>query len=334
VNKIIAALHEHASYIGQHRAIEDEKSVVSYRQLLTRVEHVAARLTVVSPHVVAIIAENGIAPVVADLAAMSLGVPVVVLPPNFSRQQSRDVIRKFRVDCVLTDRPDDFAQRGIDRIHEAIPLVGELVAIELVVDGLAPGTLPAGIAKVIVDIAETGEPKIFCIGRAELEYEAESLLGVAASMQGDRHLCLLPLANANENIGGIYTAILAGATSCVPQLENVGLVGESIRIDRLVASLERWCATSVMTSPKILRSLVHAAGCGTAVANTIRYVAAAGVFPSALLAEADRQRIQVYEGRALVERTAVVSIDRPRSRHHAHRGVNAPSTVIAMDRAS
>lgn len=334
MNKIITALREHATFIAQHRAIEDEKSVLSYRQLLTMVEHVAARLTVVSPHVVAIIAENGIAPVVADLAAMSLAVPVVVLPPDFSRQQSRDVIRKFRVDCVLTDRPDDFAQRGINHVHDATPLVGELVAIELAVDALAPGTLPAGIAKVIVDTASTGEPKIFCIGRAELEFEAESFLGVAASMQGDRHLCLLPLADANENIGGVYTAILAGATSCVPQLENVGLVGDSIRIDQLVASLETWRATSVMASPKILRSLVHAAGGGTAVANTIRYVAVPGVFPPALLAEADRQRIAVYAGRAGVEPTAVVSIDRPRSRHDAHRGVSAHPTVIAMDRAS
>ena len=144
MNKIIAALHDHAIYIAQHRAIEDETSTLTYRQLLTTVEHVAARLTVVSPRVVAILAENGISSVVADLAAMSLGVPVVGLPTHFSKQQLLDTIRKTGVDCVLTDRPSDIARLGMDVVDKALPLVGTLFAIELAVQKDAAIALPPG----------------------------------------------------------------------------------------------------------------------------------------------------------------------------------------------
>ena len=313
MNKIISALHEHAIYIAQHRAIEDEKSVLTYRQLLTMVEHVAARLTVVSPRVVAIFAENGIASVVVDLAAISLGVPVVALPADLSKQQLLDVIRKTGVDCVLTDRPDDVARLGIHIANNSLPITGELFAIELVVDAYVPATLPSGTAKVVVNVGKMDEPKNLYIGRAELEFMADSLLGVAASMQGDRHLCLSPLATSHENIGGIYTTILAGATICVPKLKILGVTAESIHVDQLAASLETSCATSVLTTPQILRSLVVAAGCGIAVPSTIRYVAVAGAFPPALLAAADHHRIPVYEGRAVAEQTAVVNINRPLS---------------------
>src|SRR6202042_2356135 len=98
---------------AQHRAIEDETSILTYRQLLTMVEHVAARLTVVSPRVVAILADNGIPSVVADLAAIFLGIPVVALPLDIPKQKMIDVVRKTGVDCVLTDRPDDVATLGI-----------------------------------------------------------------------------------------------------------------------------------------------------------------------------------------------------------------------------
>ncbi len=334
MNKIISALHEHATYIAQHRAIEDEKSVLTYRQLLTMVEHVAARLTVVSPQVVAIFAENGIASVVGDLAAISLGVPVVALPADLSKQKLLDVIRKTGVDCVLTDRPDAVATLGIDISNKPLPISAELFAIELVVDAHAPTTLPPGTAKIVVNVGKKSEPNYLYSGRAELEFAAESLLGVAASMQGDRHLCLSPLATCHENIGGIYTTILAGATICVPRLKNLGITGESIHVDQLAASLETWCATSVLTIPKILRSLVDAAGCGIVVPSTIRYVAVAGAFPPALLAAADRQRIPVYEGRALVERTAVISINRPPSWRHGNIEKALPRvSVVACDDA-
>ena len=290
----------------------------------------AARLTCVSSRVVAILADNGIASVVADLAAMSLGVPVVVLPVDLSENQLRDVIRKTGVDCVLTDRPNNLATRDIGVPSKALPIAGGLFEIEVIVDASAAVALPAGTAKVIVTTGKTGTPKILCIGHTRLEFAAEALLGAAARMQGDRHLCRLPLSTSHENIGGICTSILAGATMCVPRLKNSGITGQSIRVDELVASLDTWRATSVLTSAEILRSLVAAAERGVAVPNSIRYVAVGSAFPPALLAAADRQRIPVYGGSARVEPTAMVSVPRPMT---APRGVveNSLTHVCADD---
>lgn len=295
MNKIISALHDHATFIAQHRAIEDENSVLTYRQLLTTVERVAAQLKLHSPQVISIFAENGIAHVVADLAAMSLGVPVVALPTNLSRPHLLDILRKTHADCLLTDRPDGVAKRGVIFANASELTASELVLVEFFVDTQTPATLPFGTAKVGVEARNTCEPKNVCIGHAELESAAESMLGVAASMQGDRHFCLSPLTTSHENVGGVYTTILAGATICIAQPGTMGIAGESVHVEQLAASLDAWCATSVLTTPALLRLLVAAARRGVSVPCTIRYVSVAGSFLPALLTAADHEGIPVYE---------------------------------------
>lgn len=329
MKKIISALHDHATFIAQHRAIENENSVLTYRQLLTTVERVAAQLKMHSPQVIAIFAASGIAYVVADLAAMSLGVPVVALPTNLSRPHLLDILRKTHVDCLLTDRPDDVGKLGVDFANAPVLTASELFLVAFFADTQTPATLPFGTAKVVVDARNTCETKNICIGRAELESAAESMLGVAASIQGDRHLCLSPLTTSYENIGGVYTTILAGATICIAQPAAMGIAGESVHVEQLAASLDAWCATSVLTTPALLRLLVAAARRGVSVPRTIRYVSVAGSFPPALLMAADHEGIPVYEGRAIVEQNAVVSINRAMSWRHRVGGKRLPRGALS-----
>src|ERR1035437_7705229 len=96
-----------------------------------------------------------------------------------------------------------------------------------------------------------------------METVAESLGFASAATRNDRHLCLLPLATLLENIGGIYTPLLAGATICLPRLAAVGLSGSSgLNVGRMLAALNEWQASTAIMVPQMLQAMVAAGQAG------------------------------------------------------------------------
>jgi long-chain acyl-CoA synthetase len=313
MSRLLEALCSHAASAPTHAAVEDAHGILTYSDLLDLVRQLAQRLRDARVGVVGILADNGRGWVLADLAAHVAGVPVVPLPAFFTRAQIAHVIRTAGIDCILTD---DAAAIGSALDGVALvsrPSHGDLEAVCLPADPVCGPRLPAGTQKVTFTSGTTGEPKGVCLGVPELETTAESLLAASSAEARDRHLCLLPLATLLENIAGVYTPLLAGATLCVPRLASIGWSGSSsLDTSLMIAALEHWRASSAIMVPQMLQAIVSAGRAGLPLPSRLRYVAVGGapVAPRLLL-DALALGLPVHEGYGLSECASVVAVNRP-----------------------
>ena len=317
MSRILASLRSHAASQPHRPALRDRTTTLTYRDLGSEVERLADKLRRRSPRCVAILADNSCTWVLADLAALVAGIPSVPLPLFFSAAQMAHVIRTAGIDMLLTDQPQVAAALLAPKVSKYTPFAGNMHAIEWATErpfeGEPGARLPIGTVKVAFTSGTTGEPKGVCLGLAELDAVAESLRVASAASPDDRHLCLLPLSTLLENIAGVYTPLLTGATVCVPGLAEVGLAGSSgLDVKRLVGSIGEWRASTFLTVPQTLRAIVAAAQAGAHLQATLRYVAVGGApVSSLLLADAAALGIPVFEGFGLSECASVVAVNRP-----------------------
>jgi len=309
---ILAALHRHASSHPGKVALQDEHGALTYGELPAEIARLAGLLRAAAPRAVAILADNGKAWALADLAAHVAGVPSIPLPLFFSPAQLAHVLRTAAIDLVLTDQP----QRLLAALHPPTLSIeafhGALMQVRLQPAGPA-AVLPAGTHKVTFTSGTTGEPKGVCLGWDTMETVAESLRIASAACRDDRHLGLLPLSTLLENIGGLYTPLLAGATICLPGLASVGLSGSSgLDAGRLLDALGDWHASTAIMVPQMLREIVAATRTGTALPHGLRYLAVGGAPVAVRLMETARTLgLPVHEGYGLSECASVVAVNRP-----------------------
>ncbi|TXH76441.1 AMP-binding protein [Thiobacillus sp.] len=309
---ILAALRRHAASHPGKVALQDEHGALTYGELPAEIARLADLLRAAAPRAVAILADNGKAWALADLAAHVAGIPSIPLPLFFSPAQLAHVLRTAAIDLVLTDQP----QRLLAALHPPSLSIeafhGALMQVRLQPAGPA-AVLPAGTYKVTFTSGTTGEPKGVCLGRDTMETVAESLRIASAARHDDRHLGLLPLSTLLENIGGLYTPLLAGATICLPGLASVGLSGSSgLDAGRLLDALGDWHASTAIMVPQMLREIVAATRTGTALPHGLRYLAVGGAPVAVRLMETARTLgLPVHEGYGLSECASVVAVNRP-----------------------
>lgn len=320
MSRVIAALRRHAAQQPEKVALEDETRTLTYGELLPEVMRLAAQLTAGgAPRALAIHCDNSTAWALADLAAHAAGLPTIPLPLFFSAEQIEHVLSTAAVDQILSDQP----QSLIAALHlgelSAEPFHADLQRLRLPAAGGV--ALPQGTGKITFTSGTTGAPKGVCLSRTALETVAESLALASAASSADRHLCLLPLATLLENIAGVYVPLLAGATVCLPRLATVGLAGSSgLAIERLIAALVDWRASTAIMVPQMLQAMVAAAHAGAALPRGLRYLAVGGAPVSQqLLADAKALGLPVYEGYGLSECASVVAVNRP--------GASSPGSV-------
>jgi long-subunit acyl-CoA synthetase (AMP-forming) len=320
MSQLISALRRHAAHSPRRIAIQDDSVALSYAELLVEIEGLAAHLRAASPRRVAILADNGTAWALTDLAAQLAGIPIIPLPLFFSSSQIAHVVRIAGIDRIITDQPERlFAALQADVLQtEAFHAELKMVRLPEPQYGCS---IPEGTRKVTFTSGTTGEPKGVCLGLPEMEVVAESLRVASRASSDDRHLCVLPLATLLENIGGIYTPLLAGATICLPRLAEVGLAGSSgLDVGRLIGALGRWKASSAIMVPQMLQAMVAAGQNGAPLPAGLRYLAVGGAPVSRSLLDAARELgLPVHEGYGLSECASVVAVGRP--------GENRPGSV-------
>lgn len=302
VDALFARLHArpagNASVVGSDTTLDGP-------QLATAAERLATKLQASGARVLATLLDNGIAWIVADLAALRAGIVHVPLPAFFTPAQRAHVLATTGVDAILAPGAlDGFASTATSPGYGLV--FGRRDAIRV--------PLPARAAKVTFTSGTTGTPKGVCLASSAMLDAARGVAQALGPLRIERHLVALPLPVLLENLAGVYAPLWQGATVVVPPLANVGLVGSStFDPAQLDAACERHGAQSVITLPQMLRAWAawrRARRPRTCAA--LRFVAVGGAAAgSALLASARATGLPAYEGYGLSEGASVQTLNLP-----------------------
>ena len=286
-SKVLAALQAY----GDCLALEIPGQLLTYADLANAVTQTQSLLQ--GTKMAVLMMENSPAWIVMDLACVEAGIPLLPLPSFFSAKQVEHALKDAGVDTVFTDQPERFNGKA-----EKIIVVGQTFHRITVIN--APVSLPLHTAKITYTSGTTDEPKGVCLTQEAIETVAEALLSNIGKSTSARHVCLLPLAVLLENVAGVYTTLLAGATLCLPPIKHESAA--------LHAAIDNYQATSCILVPELLQMLLAA----DKPLPTLSYAAVGGarVSPELLKAAASKG-IPVYEGYGLSEASSVVAVNTP-----------------------
>lgn len=275
--------------------------------LLGEVAAFAARLA--GGRVLAVLADNGPAWAIADLAALHAGIVHLPLPAFFSAAQLAHALQAAGADMLLTDQPARIAA-----LELGFAPAGEWQGLALLRRAVAPAALPAGTAKLSFTSGSTGAPKGVCLSAAGLLATATALTWRLGDLGIARHLAVLPLALLLENVAGVYAPLLLGAEVRLPPLQALGWAGmagfDPAALQRAVTASE---SASVILVPELLKAWTqYLAAAGERAPAALRFAAVGGArVDAALLARARALGLPAYQGYGLTECGSVVSLNRP-----------------------
>ncbi len=325
---ILHALERHASRQAEKTAISGQGRL-SWKQLYQATLAMTASLNWV--RTVGVHMENSPAWIVTDLAAMATGVTHVPLPTFFSTAQLRHTIRDAQIDTIITDNPQ--------RVAELAEIGGE---IEIDIAGKACSQLflyrqrgvPHNItsAKLTYTSGTTGTPRGVRLGLPAIQQVAGSLAEVSEACADDRALVVLPLSILLENIGSVYTPILAGAEIIVPGAEELGIHGSS-RVDaaRFARALNHYRPTTLIVPPNLLKLLV-ALGQQQQLPDSFRFIAVGGAPAGTRLLDAAAELgLPVFQGYGLSEACSVVAVNSPANNRPGSVGKPLPHSRVRVD---
>ena len=296
----------------------------------TLLEEVAALSALLADcRVLAVLADNGLEWVVADLAALHAGRVHLPLPAFFTQEQLAHALDQTGADAMLTDQPDRIEALGL-----GFSKVATWRGLAWMRRECMPAALPAGTAKVSFTSGSTGTPKGVCLSADGLLQTAAALVTTLADLplmsQHSRHLAVLPLALLLENVAGVYAPLLRGAEIVLPGLAQLGwrgMAGFDARALQRVVEQEQ--PHSLILVPELLKAWVAS---GQRMPDSLRFVAVGGARCDAALIEAARRLgIPVYEGYGLTECGSVVSLNHPGADQVGTVGRPLPHVRVEVD---
>lgn len=329
---LLKTLHQIALMSPERIAMQSVHQEMSYGELDMAVAEAAHELNTQNFRALGLLADNGIPWALADLSALAANTPLVPLPLFFSPQQILHVMRDAGLDSLLTDQPVEVVSL-LKGANLCCHIAGELCGLSLIrLQGVAPRPLPPGTAKITYTSGTTGEPKGVCLGLAQMEAVAAALRDASQAQTTDRHLSLTPLSTLLENIGGIYTPLLAGACTCLLPLRQVGLHGASgLDAARMLQTLHECAASSAILAPQMLQTLVAAGEGGAPIPASLRFVAVGGAPVAPRLLQRARQLgIPVFEGYGLSECASVVALNTPHANRPGSVGRPLPHVAVSF----
>nr|WP_298687800.1 AMP-binding protein [uncultured Dongia sp.] len=299
-------------------AVRTEAGAIDYRSLQQMVADAAIVLTAMPSRRCAVLLDNGLAWIVADLALRQVGCVAVPIPSYFTEAQTDHVLGRAGVDLIITDAPERLSADCRATLWQSQHTLGahaelrraHLFQLRQYVVGAQP-PLPTGARKLTFTSGTTGQPKGVCLSDATIDQVAHSLLVATEGSAQDRHLSLLPYPALLENIAGIDVSLMAGAEINALPLASLGFTGSSgLAPQQLVAALDRYRPTSIVTVPQFLQVLVAMAHRAGWRPDYLRHVAVGGAaLPEGAVQRARDLGLPVFEGYGLSECGSVVTLN-------------------------
>ncbi|OOG42864.1 AMP-binding protein [Polaromonas sp. A23] len=273
-------------------------------------DNVAALAMRLSGHrVLAVLADNSPAWVMADLAALRTGTVHLPLPTFFSPTQMAHVLEQTRTDVLLTDQPERILALNLGFV--ASWQWSGLVWMQRQCPAVP---LPAGTAKISFTSGSTGTPKGACLSATGLMATAEGVAARLGNLPITQHMAVLPLALLLDNTAGIYAPLLRGAEVHLPGLQTLGWRGMAgFDPAALQQSVMANHPHSLILVPELLKAwTLFLMISGQRAPADLAFVAVGGArVDPALLERARALGIPAYQGYGLTECGSVVCINRP-----------------------
>lgn len=285
-----------------HRvALETPHATIRYDRLWQLIEEASDQLDTHAPHAVGIALENSLSWIVMHLACLQARIPQIPIPPFFTSAQITHALRDAGANLLVT--------REAEGTSTAYSIAGETVYLQQLPS--MPVPLPASTAIITYTSGSTGNPKGICLGEQGMEQVAHSLLDMLGASTAQRHLSVLPLPVLLEQIGGLYTSLLAGGCYVIAPVHPADMHG-------LATTLRDTKAISCILVPELLKGLVLACERGAFTFPQLQFIAVGGahVAPS-LLDRAHAAGLPVYQGYGLTEAASVVAVNTPQH-HRSH----------------
>lgn len=246
---VVQKLCEHAKHRPGAPALSDDGRVLTYGELLKRVEavHRLLRRHGAAPGTrVAICADNSIEHVVAALGILHAGCAFIPLPFRDPEARLRRLCAKAKPAVVFLGRRGDIAD-----IASAVDIADVLGSAASGGDGPPPAArMSDDLAYIIFTSGSTGEPKGVCVSTGSFAYAVQ-----AAGLQLDfapetRSLVILPL-HFDASFSSVFPVLMFGGRVHVHR-------GPLCTPADFFAQFDAQKITHTTTTPTYLKALVNA----------------------------------------------------------------------------
>lgn len=300
-------------------ALVGNDEIVTWHDLMARVNALTAELNGFSKQVIALYADNSPDWIAIDLACHINGITLLPLPSFFSEQQLSHALQQSGARAIIHAGHDDayITQLAALATHPKIKSTTlsslSLPLILSKIGCLENIKLPNNTCKITFTSGSTGAPKGVCLSHESQIKTAKALIS-ATDLGEIRHLAILPFSTLLENIAGIYAPLLSGGQIVALPQNLLGFNGsQGFDIKTLLGTITSHQPSSIILLPELLTAILAAVDQGWSAPNSIKFIAVGGSKVStSLLQKAENSGLPVYQGYGLSECASVISLNTPK----------------------